>query len=117
MESEDRFCWACGSGIYKNDRFCRKCGVDLGERRPIEQGQEAKPEDSYTPAPTPTPEVVVKEVPAAPTSSPPTPTPTSTAAGPSPKPELGKVPPPRGTPSRRLHASGHGLLLRQGIPG
>ena len=82
MESGDRFCWSCGSGIYNNDRFCRKCGVDLRERRPIEQGHETKPEATYTPAPTPTPEVVVKEVPAAPTSSP--------------KPEIGKAKPPLG---------------------
>ena len=27
MESEDRLCSSCGSGIYKNDRFCRKCGT------------------------------------------------------------------------------------------
>ena len=95
MESEDRFCWSCGSGIYKNDRFCRKCGVDLREPRSIEQGHEAKPEASYTPDPTP--EVVVKEVPAAPTSSPPTPTPSSTAAAPSPKPESAEAKPPLGS--------------------
>jgi len=28
MESMDRFCWSCGSGIHKNERVCRKCGSD-----------------------------------------------------------------------------------------
>jgi len=106
MESMDRFCWSCGSGIYKNDRFCRKCASDLSQRQPIDQDHEAKPEAAYTP-PTPIPEVAVKEVSTAPTSSfiytsnsllfklfpglwdmlNRTPTPTSTATAPSPKPD------------------------------
>ena len=49
MESMDRFCSSCGSGIYKNDRFCRKCGSDLSQRQPIEQGHETQPEDSTLP--------------------------------------------------------------------
>ena len=31
MQSDDRFCWACGAGLEKNDIFCRRCGGRLGE--------------------------------------------------------------------------------------
>jgi len=49
MESMDRFCWSCGSGISKGDQFCRKCGSDLGQGQPIEQGHETQPEASTLP--------------------------------------------------------------------
>ena len=31
MQSDDRFCGACGSGVGKSDIFCRRCGGRLGE--------------------------------------------------------------------------------------
>ena len=31
MQSDDRFCGACGTGVVKNDIFCRRCGGRLGE--------------------------------------------------------------------------------------
>ena len=31
MQSDDRFCGACGAGVWKNDIFCRRCGGRLGE--------------------------------------------------------------------------------------
>ena len=49
MESMDRFCWSCGSGISKGDQFCRKCGSYLGQGQPIEQGHETQPEASTVP--------------------------------------------------------------------
>ena len=31
MQSDDRFCGACGSGVGKSHIFCRRCGGRLGE--------------------------------------------------------------------------------------
>ena len=31
MQSDDRFCWACGARLWKNDIFCRRCGARLGK--------------------------------------------------------------------------------------
>ena len=31
MQSDDRFCGACGAGLGKNDIFCRRCGGRLVE--------------------------------------------------------------------------------------